>query len=75
MDETDDKEPGAIIKQSLKKVNFYLIQFLSSHGYFKGYLDKSRQSRDLACRYCGYKLDDAEHTFLISRNGRANEKR
>ena len=56
-------------------MNFYLIQFLSGHGYFRRYLHRMGRLTDPICRYCGQNGDDSEHAFfvcprwVIERNG------
>ena len=46
------------------EVNYYIIQFLTKHGFFFAYLYKIGKVNSPACVYCKAALDNAEHTFF-----------
>lgn len=46
------------------ETDFYLTQMLTGHGSFNAYLFRMGLHNSPSCRYCPYKIDDAEHTFF-----------
>ncbi|XP_014299688.2 uncharacterized protein LOC106694084 [Microplitis demolitor] len=46
-------------------VDYYLTQFLSSHGQFNEYLYRMGIRTDPYCQYCPNVVDSAEHTFFF----------
>lgn len=46
-----------------RRLDYYLTQFLSGHGFFKHYLYRMKLVNDENCQYCGG-IDTAEHTVI-----------
>lgn len=46
------------------KIDYYLTQFLSGHGYFRAYQYMIGQEMTNECWYCPGMIDDVEHTFF-----------
>jgi len=46
------------------EVGYYVTQFLSGHGYFRGFLHKIGKAESPNCLYCADVTDTAEHTFF-----------
>ena len=56
------------------QVGFYLTQELSGHGCCNAYLKRFKKRDDESCRYCGFPVENAEHTlFVRARWGAENE--
>lgn len=54
------------INREYGEVNYYLTQFLTSHGYYKKYLHRMGKCDTPYCLYEDENIiDDAEHTFFI----------
>lgn len=47
-----------------KRLDFFVTQFLTGHGYFRYYLKRMAITQDDICMYCG-DTDTAEHTVLV----------
>ncbi|KAJ8926936.1 hypothetical protein NQ314_020788 [Rhamnusium bicolor] len=47
-----------------KKLDFFVTQFLTGHGYFRYYTKRMGITEDDKCMYCGG-IDTAEHTIPI----------
>lgn len=58
------RDVNARVNRKGGEVNYYITQFLSSHGYFKEYLHKMGKVEKPDCMYGDSERDDAEHTFF-----------
>ena len=62
--ELDERQNFFQILTAGWKVNYYLTQLLSGHGYFRKYLFKLGRMTRPNCIYGETSIDDAEHTYF-----------
>jgi len=59
------KQVKGWVERKHGEVDFYLTQFLTSHGYFRRYLHRMGKVSSPNCIYCQDPADDAEHTLFV----------
>lgn len=52
------------MNREVGEVNYYLTQFFTGHGLFRGYLKNMGKVADVVCSYGDFAVDDAKHTFF-----------
>ena len=60
--QTDSRSAG--MERQHGEVDFYLTQFLTGHGYFRGLLKEWKKVATRQCLHCPGEKDTVEHTFL-----------